>query len=169
MTMRNLCFIFSFFLLGIVHTQTYAQLVIFQTVNITVPTVLDLSVTSGSLNTLNFNSTTLLDNGITKLNATTLTYKSNQSWHITIAAASANFTSISPTPMPASVIQYRLNGSSGAYTPLSTTAASLTGTTGAPIIRGTGSIGIDFSLNPGYIYAPATDYTITINYTISNP
>ncbi|MHB8208017.1 hypothetical protein [Mucilaginibacter sp.] len=139
-----------------------------QPVNITVPMVLDLTTATGALNTVNFNTTALLDNGITLTNATTFTYSSNQAWYVTIKAASANFSGSSSTPMPASVIQYRLNGSGGSFTALTATAASLTGTTGTKNSRGTSTIGVDFFLNPGYIYAPATDYTITINYTISN-
>lgn len=166
--MRKLHLIPLFICIGLFQMKATAQVQLITTVPITVPTVLDLSLTSGSLNTFNFNTTSLIDLGITLSSATTLTYKSNQAWHVTIAAASANFTSASATPMPASVIQYRLHGS-GSYTALSATAVSLLGTTGSPVTRGTGTIVLDFFLNPGYSYAPATDYTMTIKYTITNP
>ena len=151
------------------HTSVFAQLIKTQSVAINFSSVLDLSITSGQNPSANFNTTTLIDNGITKLNATIFKYSSNQAFHVSIAAASANFSGSSPTTMPASVVGYRLNGNTGSYTPLSTTPASLDGTSSATITRGTNTIGVDFFINPGYIYAPATDYTLTINYTISNP
>lgn len=69
--------------------------------------------------------------------------------------------------MPASVVQFKLNGS-GTYTPLSNTATSLSGTTAAKNARGTATIGVDYKVNPGYAYAPAQDYGMVITYTISN-
>ena len=69
--------------------------------------------------------------------------------------------------MPASVIQFRLNGNAS-YSTLSTTPASLSGTSAAKNSRGTASIGVDYKVNPGYAYAPAQDYGMVITYTISN-
>ena len=129
--------------------------------------VLDLAVTSGANNTFDFNSIAKLDAGIESLGAVTLTYKSNKPWFINVNAGSANFTGSSPTPMPASVVQYKLS-SGGSYTPLSTTPTTLSGTTAAKNARGTASIAIDYKVNPGYAYAPATDYGLTVTYTISN-
>jgi hypothetical protein len=145
-----------------------AQVQVSTTVPITVPTVLDITFTSGQNPSANFNSTTRIDQGIALTNGTIFKYSSNQAFHIAISAASANFSSTSPTPMPASVVQFRRNSTS-TYTSLSTTPASLLGTSGATISRGSSSLGIDFLINPGYAYAPATDYSLTINYTISNP
>lgn len=141
------------------------------TVAVKIIEVLDLAVTSGGTVTFDFNSIATLDAGITQANAVRLTYKSNKPWFININANSEFFTGglvTNPTPMPASVIQYKLNGGAGDFIPLSTTAASLTGTTGAKNSRGTSTIGVDYMLNPGYIYAPATDYGMVITYTISN-
>ncbi len=129
--------------------------------------VLDLAVTSGASNTFDFNSIAKLDAGIETLNAVTLTYKSNKPWFINVNANSANFTGSSETPMPASVIQFRLNGNT-TYSTLSTVPASLSGTSAAKNARGTASIGVDYKLNPGYAYAPAQDYGMVITYTISN-
>ena len=137
------------------------------TVAVKIAEVLDLGVTSGGTVTFDFNSIATLDAGITQTNAVVLTYKSNKPWFININANSANFTGASPTPMPASIIQYKLN-SGGTFTALSTTPASLTGTSGAKNARGTSTIGVDYKLNPGYIYAPATDYGMVVTYTISN-
>ncbi len=165
--MRKLSLIASLFLIGILHISAYAQIVQQATINIVVPTVLDLEFSSGPNPSANFTNTTLVDAGIPLSNGTILTYKSNQAFHVTINAGAANFTSSSPTPMPASVIQYRLHGS-GSYAALSTTPGSLDGTSGSPITRGTANIAVDFLLDPGYIYDPAT-YTMSIIYTISNP
>jgi hypothetical protein len=69
--------------------------------------------------------------------------------------------------MPASVIQFKLNGA-GSYSTLSTTPASLSGTSAAENTRGTEVIGVNYKVNPGYTYAPAQDYGMVITYTISN-
>lgn len=129
--------------------------------------VLDLAVTSGSTVTFDFNSIAKLDAGIETLNAVQLTYKSNKPWFVTLNANTANFTG-TVTNMPASVIQYRLNGNTGAYTPLSTVPSALTGSSSTKNAIGSSTIGVDYKLNPGYNYAPATDYGMVITYTISN-
>ena len=137
------------------------------TFSVKISEVLDLAVTSGATNTFDFNSIAKLDAGIETANAVTLTYKSNKPWFININANSANFTGASPTPMPASVVQYKLNGA-GSYTTLSTTPTSLSGTSLAKNARGTATIGVDYKVNPGYTYAPAQDYGLVVTYTISN-
>lgn len=139
-----------------------------KTVDVIIPTVLDLTITSGGSQLANFDQTSKLDNGIEYLNATTLTYKSNLAWFVSVKAGSANFSGgPAGNSMPASVIQFRKNPG-GTYTPLSTIDAPLSGTTGSKNARGTGTINVDFKINPGYIYAPAQDYSIQIIYTISN-
>ena len=129
--------------------------------------VLDLAVTSGASNTFDFNTIAKIDAGIETLNAVTLTYKSNKPWFVNVNANSANFTGSSATPMPASVVQFRLNGA-GAYSTLSATPSSLSGTSASKNARGTATIGVDYKVNPGYAYAPAQDYGMVITYTISN-
>lgn len=140
-----------------------------KTVDIIVPTVLNLEVTSGANQIADFNQTNKIDNGIELLGATTLTYKSNKAWFITIKSSSANFTGgVAETPMPASVIQFRVNGSGNSYTPLTASDQSLVATMGSKYPRGTGTTTIDFHINPGYIYPPADNYSLQIIYTISN-
>jgi len=129
--------------------------------------VLDLAVTSGSTTTFDFNTIAKIDAGIETLNAVTLTYKSNKPWFVNVSAGSANFTGSSITPMPASVVQFKLNGAS-TYSTLSATPASLSGTSAAKNTRGTSTIGVDYKVNPGYDYAPAQDYGMVITYTISS-
>ena len=129
--------------------------------------VLDLAVTAGATNTFDFNTIAKIDAGIETLNAVTLTYKSNKPWFVNVNANSANFTGSSITPMPASVVQFKLNGG-GSYSTLSATPASLSGTSATKNTRGTATIGVDYKVNPGYSYAPAQDYGMVITYTISN-
>jgi spore coat protein U-like protein len=129
--------------------------------------VLDLAVTSGASNTFDFNSIAKLDAGIETTNAVTLTYKSNKPWFVNVKANSATFTGSSVTPMPISVVQFKLNGG-GSYTTLSETPTSLSGTSLAKNSRGTATLGVDYKVNPGYTYAPAADYGLEITYTISN-
>ena len=166
--MRKLFTYFTLIFIGFFAKNAKAQVEINTTVPITVPTVLDITFTSGQNVSANFNSTTLIDQGISLTNGTIFKYSSNKAFHITLAATSANFSSSSPTPMPASVVQFRRNGTT-TYTTLSTTAASLYGTSGSTIARGTGSVGIDYIINPGYTYAPSSSYLLTLQYTISNP
>lgn len=137
------------------------------TFSVKIAEVLDLAVTSGASNTFDFNSIEKIDAGIETLNAVTLTYKSNKPWFVNVKAQTANFTGSSETPMPASVVQYRLNGTS-TYNVLSDVASSLNGTSATKNSRGTASMGVDYKVNPGYSYAPSNDYGLVIVYTISN-
>jgi hypothetical protein len=140
-----------------------------KTVDIIVPTVLDLEVTSGANQAVDFNQTSKIDNGIELLGATTLTYKSNMAWFITIKSSSATFIGgIAETPMPASIIKFRINGSGSTYTPLTASDQSLIATMGSKYPRGAGTTSIDFLVNPGYIYPPSDNYSLQIIYTISN-
>lgn len=166
--MRKLFTSITVIFIGFFATNVNAQIEINTTVPITVPSVLDITFSSGQNVTANFNTTSLIDHGISLTNGTIFKYSSNQAFHISLAATSANFSSSSPTPMPASVVQFRRNGTT-TYTALSTAATSLYGTSGSTIPRGTGSVGIDYVINPGYTYAPSTSYLLTLQYTISNP
>ncbi|MEJ6979307.1 hypothetical protein WG906_02520 [Pedobacter sp. P351] len=152
------------------NSGTYSQTrYLTKTIDIIVPTVLDLEVTSGANQVVDFNQTSKIDNGIELLSATILTYTSNKAWFITIKSGSSNFTGgMGGSPMPASVIKYRINGSGSPYVALSATEQALVATTGSKYPRGTGTTTIDFNVNPGYIYPPADNYSLQIIYTISN-
>lgn len=166
--MRKSLIISLLFFIGLFHRNAFAQTVFLQTtVPITIPTVLDLQITANTATSANFNSTATLDNGITFSNGTTLTYKSNKAYFITINSQTANFTGGSNPAMPASVIGYKLH-TNPTYVALSSTAANLVGALGSESTRGTGTWSIDFLVNPGYLYPAATNYSITIVYTISN-
>lgn len=169
--MKKLLFTAAIITLSVITTkQANAQLgtaAPTATFSVKIAEVLDLAVTSGATNTFDFNSIAKIDEGIETQNAVTLTYKSNKPWFINVSANSANFTGSSPTPMPASVVEFKLNGT-GTYVPLSTTPTSLSGTSASKNARGTATLGVDYKVNPGYSYAPADDYGMVITYTISN-
>jgi spore coat protein U-like protein len=135
------------------------------TLSLTIVQLMDLSVTSVSTVDFNFSSISKLDPGIEKTGAVTLTFRSNKQWLVSIQAlGSGNFTGGSAQrPMPASILKYRLGGTS-TYASLTTIAAPVT-SSGMP--RGAGTIGVDYKMNPGYVYAPA-NYSLSILYTLSN-
>lgn len=140
-----------------------------KTVAITIPTVLDLQILTGANPVVDFNVTSKIDNGIELLAATTFTYRSNKACFVTIRSGSADFTGgVSGSPMSASIIKYRLNGSSMAYTSLSNIDQALIANAGSKSARGTGSESIDFLVDPGYNYPPSQTYSLQLIYTISN-
>lgn len=168
--MKKVIFAASFIIATFIFSDANAQLGTAAptgTFSVKIAEVLDLAVASGAANTFDFNSIAKIDEGIETLNAVTLTYKSNQPWFVNVSANTANFTGASPTPMPASIVQFKLNGGS-TYSTLSTTPTSLSGTSASKNARGTATIGVDYKVNPGYTYAPADDYGMVITYTISN-
>lgn len=152
------------------HTTLFGQTrYLVKTVAITIPTVLDLQIVSGANPVVDFNVTSKIDNGIELLGATTFTYRSNKAWFVTIKAGSADFTGgVSGSPMPASVISYRLNGTAVPYKPLSNIEQSLLASSGSKNARGIGTQSIDFQIDPGYNYPPAQNYSLQVIYTISN-
>lgn len=166
----TLKYLFILLLVGALNTNTFSQTrYLTKTVDIIVPTVLNLEVSSGANQIIDFNQTSKIDNGIELLGATMLTYQSNKAWFITIKAGSSDFTGgLSGSPMPASVIKYRINGSGSSYIPLSAIEQSLIATSGSKSSRGTGTTTVDFNINPGYIYPPADNYSLQVIYTISN-
>ena len=164
---RTFKYLFFLLLAGFLNISVFAQnRYLVKTVDIVVPTVLDLQITSGANPVVDFNQTSKIDNGIELLAATSLTYRSNKDWFITIKAGSANFIGgLAGSPMPASVIKYRVSGIGANYIPLSTIEQPLFPAIGP---RGTGSGTIDFKIDPGYNYAPAQNYSLQVIYTISN-
>lgn len=137
-----------------------------ESVTVKINSIFDLTLNEGA-QTFDFNHVTKYDNGIAKDRANTILYKSNNPWRIMVASTADNYsgTAGSTTPMPSSVLQIRKNGTSSYISNLSTTAQPLPGATGT---KGTGNIDVDYMLNPGYGYDPG-DYTIVVQYTITNP
>jgi hypothetical protein len=131
-----------------------------QTVTLTLQNKIDIAVEgTPSGNTFTFSSAADYSTGITNLNASTFRVRSNQNFAVTVASATANFSSSATTTMPSSTLGVRLNGSSGSFSTLSTSAASLT--TGS---RGNSTFSVDYNANPGYDYDAGT-YTISVVYT----
>lgn len=140
-----------------------------KTVDVNIPTVLDLQITAGGNPIVDFNTTGKIDNGIELPAVTSLIYRSNKAFFITIKAANANFSGgLAGSPMPASVIGFRLNGTGNSYTKLSAMAQPLIASSSSMMPRGKNSFILDYKIDPGYIYPPAQDYTLQIIYTISN-
>ncbi len=163
------CFLSVLFII-LVQTSGLAQTRYLQkTIGITMPTVLDLELSSGANPVADFNTTSKIDAGISLPNQTIIKYRSNKAWFVTIRTNVAEFSGGTVgSPMPVSVIKYRLNSAGGSYTPLSVVEQPLLASSSSRSVRGTGTDGVDFLIDPGYIYAPAQDYTIQIIYTISN-
>lgn len=141
--------------------QTYYGL----PVTISIPEILVLEPANSPALNFNFTSTTTLDDGIV-VNGSTIRYYSNKAWCVTIQAGSANFSGGQGT-MPAGVLKFK-NSLISTFTDLSSTEQPLSGTSGTKNSRGTGTIGVDFKMAPGYQYPPASNYSITVTYTISN-
>ncbi|HAL81047.1 MAG TPA: hypothetical protein DCO83_01495 [Mucilaginibacter sp.] len=137
------------------------------TVTTTIATILDLALTTGTTVPINFPDIASLDNGVTTTGAVSLTFRSNLPWFVNVAANSSTFSDGDHnTPMPSSVLFYKLGGTQ-TFIPLTTTASSVVGTTGAKVQRGAGTIAIDYYMNPRYDYGPGA-YTLALTYTISN-
>jgi hypothetical protein len=164
--MKRALLFFSLICLGI---SVFAQGANVTTViTVKIPDAVSLAVVSG--NTVDFDFVSdpaLLTTGIEKLNAVTLTYSSNKPWFLNINATSGNFSGgDGANPMPSSIVQFK-NNSGGSYTPLSTSSVSLSGTSGSKNPKGANTIGVDYKITPGLNYAPASDYSISVTYTIS--
>lgn len=160
---KVLLFAFALIFVSIKSQAQSAQ----ESVTVKINSIFDLKLSSGA-QTFDFNNVTKYDDGIELDNANTIFYKSNNPWRIMVASTANDYsgTAGSTTPMPASVLQIRKNGSGAAYiSNLSTTAQPLPGATGT---KGTGNFAVDYKLNPGYGYDPG-DYTIVVQYTITNP
>jgi len=117
-----------------------------QSVTLNLQNQIDISVVSGTATgtAFTFGSTADYASGKTNNSASQFQVNSNRPWAVTVAAATANFSSTATTAMPASKLGVRLTGGT-AFTQLATTAASFT--TGA---RGTNTFTVDYNANPGF-------------------
>ena len=131
-----------------------------QTVTLNLQNQIDIAVVAGTATGVNFVFDSPADYaaGITNTNASQFLVRSNKAWNVTVAAATANFTSTAATAMPSNKLGVRLaNGTT--YNQLSTTAVNLT--TGA---RGSGNFTVDYNANPGFTY-DAGAYALSVVYT----
>ncbi|HEY0896920.1 MAG TPA: hypothetical protein VGE15_10250, partial [Sphingobacteriaceae bacterium] len=138
-------------------------------VTLMIPQAIDLSVAEG--NSIEFDFTADLKSlvsGLEKLNAVILSYRSNVPWFLSISAGTEHFAGGDPSkPMPASLVQFRRNGT-GTYSAISTVPASLSGSSSAKNSRGSATISIDYKIVPGFGYPSSNDYSIGITYTVSS-
>ncbi len=154
---------------GFTYGQSSQRVSVMSTVTLMIPQAIDLAVIEG--NSIEFDFTADLGSlvsGIEKLNAVILSYRSNVPWFLTISAGTEHFTGGDPSnPLPASLVQFRRNGTS-TYSSVSTVPASLSGSTTARNGRGSATIGIDYKIAPGFDYPSSNDYSIGITYTVSS-
>lgn len=158
---------FSASFLGLQTNSAIAQTNV-QTSNVavTIATVTELTANNTALATFAFTNASQLETGISQTNAVTLSYKSNKTTKISIKALGSGFFSSTTgsTDMPVSVLQWKKNGV-GDFTNLSTTSADLS----TSQAKGSSSFGIDYKITPGLTYNPASDYAVTIEYTLTAP
>lgn len=131
-----------------------------QTVTLNLQNQIEISVVAGTATGTSFTFDSPADYaaGISHTSASQFQVRSNKAWSVTVAAATANFSSTTTTAMPSNKLGVKL--SAGAtYTQLSTTAASFT--SGA---RGSSNFTVDYNANPGFNY-DAGAYTLNVVYT----
>ena len=133
-------------------------------VAVTIATVTELVANNTVLIPFAFSTGEQLETGITQANAVNLAYKSNKLTKITIKALGSGFfnSAAGSTDMPVGVISWKKNGV-GALIPLTTTSADLS----ASQAKGSSNFGVDYKITPGLQYNPATDYAVTIEYTLT--
>ena len=129
---------------------------------VTIATVTELTADNSALATFAFANGNQLATGITQSSAVTLSYKSNKSTKVFIKALGGEFFSGGAGDMPIGVINYKKNGA-GSFIALTTDDVDLSGT----LAKGASSFGIDYKITPGLTYDPATDYAVTIQYTLT--
>jgi hypothetical protein len=157
-----------FALILIIRTEAKAQApqtdVETSNVSVTIATVTELTANNTLLVPFAFTTGAELLTGITKANAVNLAYKSNKETTITIKAIGTGFftSTAGSTDMPVSVVEWKKNGV-GSFVPLSTTAATLS----ASQAKGSADFGVDYKITPTLAYDPATDYSVTIEYTLT--
>jgi hypothetical protein len=131
-------------------------------VAVTIATVTELTANNTNLATFAFTNGSELETGLTQPNAVTLAYKSNKITKIQIKALGSGTFTGGSGDMPVNVISYKKNGA-GSFVPLTTTATDLSASLG----KGSSSFGVDYKITPGLQYDPATNYAVTIEYTIT--
>ena len=129
-----------------------------QSVVLTLQNQIDISIVAATGTGFTFTSPAEYSSGITNASASQFQVRSNKPWAVTVAAATANFSGVVTTPMPANKLGVKLSSGSS-FSQLSTTAANLT--SGA---RGSGTFTVDYNANPGFNYDAGT-YTLSVVYT----
>lgn len=125
--------------------------------SVTLHDVIEISATAVNAN-FDFSTSSHYLNGIEQLNAASVVATSNKPFSLKAKAATANFSSASATPMPASILSIRL--SSGSYVSLTTNDQTLSGNQA----RGHRTLDIDYKANPGFDY-DGDSYSLDVVYT----
>lgn len=131
-------------------------------VAVTIATVTELTADNNNLATFAFSNGSELETGITQANAVTIGYKSNKVTKVLIKASTSTFSGGSGD-MPVGVVSYKKNGA-GSFVALTATDANLS----TSQAKGSSSFGVDYKITPGLTYNPATDYAVTIEYTLTS-
>lgn len=138
------------------------------TVTATIQTVTVLSVTNNATTTITFSGPSQYAGAYTIANFNTVAVKSNKAWTLSISAATPFFSNsgvYSSSNMPASVLQYNVNGNATKKT-LSTTAQQLASGSNGNAAKAGNTFNVDITANPGYNYGPGI-YTISTVYTLT--
>lgn len=131
-------------------------------VAVTIATVTELTADNNNLATFAFTNGSELETGITQTNAVTIGYKSNKVTKVLIKASTSTFSG-GAGDMPVGVVSYKKNGA-GSFVALTATDANLS----TSQAKGSSSFGVDYKITPGLAYNPATDYAVTIEYTLTS-
>lgn len=147
-----------------IKTEAKAQVSATSPIAVSIATVTELTANNTTLSPFVFTTGADLLAGLTQANAVNLAYKSNKQTTITIKAQGTGFFSSTTgsSDMPVSVISWKKNGV-GSFVPLSTTATVLSGSQA----KGSDNFGVDYKITPTLAYDPATDYNVTIEYTLT--
>ena len=135
--------------------------------NVSISTVLGMTMTAGTSYNINFSTASQIASGITVSNMNNFQVKSNMPWYLSVAAATPYFTgtgTYSSNNMPASIISVGVTGQTAVI--LSTTNQTLLlGNRGSYTATGN-TFSTNYTANPGFNYGPG-NYSITINYTLT--
>jgi len=133
--------------------------------SITIPTVMQLSLSSGAT-TLTPPTSTDYDNGFVPDVGPTATVRCNQGWHMQVSAAAATWAAVAPARVnkPAADLQWSL-AANGTFTGLTTTAVTtVTGVATA----GTATSFFYHTLYDWTLDTPG-NYSLTVVYTLISP
>ncbi len=130
-----------------------------------VGSIMNISVSSGSAQTIN--STSQYQNGITISNYASISITSNVAWLTSLKSNATNFTALSggTSSMPCSIVGFKI-GTGGSFTTLSTSSQTVkTGNAGNSSASGN-SFNVDLKYNPGFNY-PGGIYSLGVVFTIT--
>ena len=162
--MKRILFSIAALTLIFINTKAKAQQTETSDIAVSIATVTEFTATSVNLAPFNFTTGAQLASGIEQTNAVNLAYKANKLTTISIKALGTHFSS--PTAgnshMPVSVIQWK-KSSGGTYASLSNTDVNVA----TSQAKGSADVVLDYKITPTLAYDPASDYSVTIQYTLT--